>query len=261
MLDTDHTRRLLWQKQRRAELARAVEQGAVALLPTGAIEQHGPHLPLDTDIWSALTVSLGAAEQVDEFPVLVLPPIWWGLSPYWMGFPGTLTLQPETFIAVVYDVCRSVAHHGVRKLVIVNGHGGNAGVIQAAAIKASGEDLRVAALSYWDLVQEEMQRLGVRDGRSIGHAGEWETSIQLALQPGCVDLDAARPEQCTDLSGPLELVARAGAGAAYLPPEPRREAPHGVYGQALAGDRERGQALLDAAARRLAAFVRAFRAA
>ena len=61
MLDTDHTRRLLWQKQRRAELARAVEQGAVALLPTGAIEQHGPHLPLDTDIWSALAVSLGAA--------------------------------------------------------------------------------------------------------------------------------------------------------------------------------------------------------
>ena len=78
-----------------------------------------------------------AAECVRDFPVLVLPPIWWGLSPYWMRFPGTLTLSPETLVALIADLARSVAGHGVRRLVVVNGHGGNDGLIQAAAIKAS----------------------------------------------------------------------------------------------------------------------------
>ena len=255
------SRRVLWQKQRRTEIAAAAERGGVALLPTGAIEQHGPHLPVDTDTWSSFTVSVLAAEQVREFPVLVLPPLWWGLSPYWMPFAGTLSLRAETLIAVIVDVLRSVAQHGFRKAVIVNGHGGNAGLIQPAAITASGGEFRVAALSYWNLAPEVMRALSERDRGTIGHAGEMETSIQLHLQPECVDTAAVSPEQCTSFdSEQVALVVEAGGGAVYLPPDPPAEAPHGVYGWAPAASREKGERVIQACAEGLAAFVRAFRA-
>jgi creatinine amidohydrolase len=249
-------RTVLWQKRRRGEIQEAAAAGAVALLPTGAIEQHGPHLPLDTDTFTSFTVCARAAERVREFPVLVLPPVWWGLSPYWMVFPGTLTLKPETLIAVIAEIAESVGHHGVRRMVIVNGHGGNDGLIQAAAVKASGPAIRVAALSYWRLIPERLREIAERDDGDIGHAGELETSIQLHLQPECVELKDVAPEQCLDLRA-----AQAGPGRAdaYLPPDPVAESPHGVYGIAHAGTAEKGHHVVEAAADRLAEFVRALR--
>ena len=101
MSEPEIRRDVLWQKLRRGEVRAAAHAGGLVLLPLGAVEQHGPHLPLDTDSVTAFTVCARAAERVREFPVLVLPPIWWGLSPYWMQFPGTLTLAPETLIALI----------------------------------------------------------------------------------------------------------------------------------------------------------------
>jgi creatinine amidohydrolase len=252
------SRAVLWQKRRRGEIRDAAAAGAVALLPTGAVEQHGPHLPLDTDSFTAFTVCARAAEDIGEFPVLVLPPVWWGLSPYWMLFPGTLTLRPETLLALIGDVAESVAHHGLRRLVIVNGHGGNDGLIQAAAVKSSQAGLEVAALSYWNLIPEVLRDLTERDAGSIGHAGEMETSIQLHLQPECVELKDVTPEQCVALGPRTERDDPADQGI-YLPPNPRMEAPHGVYGAAHAGTADKGRQAIDAAARALADFVRRFR--
>lgn len=252
------SRNVQWQKCRRGEIKEAMKAGGLVLLPTGAIEQHGPHLPLDTDSFTSFTISIRAAEQVDEFPVLVLPPIWWGLSPYWLIFPGTLSLRAETLIDVIFDIARSVAHHGFRKLVIVNGHGGNTGLIQAAAVKASTDGFQVAALSYWNLIPDVMRTLSDRDDGWIGHAGEMETSIQLYLQRECVELQEVRPEQCMDLRARAAMVASAGAQAVYLPPNPQVESPHGVYGAAHAGTAEKGKNLIEAATHQLVAFLRTF---
>lgn len=260
MSDSPIPRIVLWQKRRRGEIRDAAEAGGVALLPTGAVEQHGPHLPLDTDSFTSFTVCVRAAERVRDFPLLVLPPVWWGLSPYWMAFPGTLTLKPETLMALIVDIAESVARHGVRRMVIVNGHGGNDGLIQAAAVKASEARVEVAALSYWTLVPDVMRELTERDDGDIGHAGELETSIQLHLQADCVELKDVAPEQCLDLR---ERARRLGPGAAgvYLPPNPQAESPHGVYGMAHAGSADKGRQVVDAAAERLAEFVRRFRGA
>jgi creatinine amidohydrolase len=260
MTESQIPRAVLWQKRRRGEIREAAEAGAIALLPTGAVEQHGPHLPLDTDTFTSFTVCARAAERVREFPVLVLPPVWWGLSPYWMVFPGTLTLKAETLIAVIVDVAESVARHGFRQMVVVNGHGGNNGLIQAAAVKASQAGIEVAALSYWSLVPEVMRTLCEKDAGGIGHAGEMETSLQLHLQPDCVALEDVSPDQCVDLG---ERAGRYGAGTAgvYLPPNPLAEAPHGVYGAPHAASADKGRRVVEASADALADFLRRFRKA
>jgi creatinine amidohydrolase len=181
----------------------------------------------------------------------VLPPIWWGLSPYWMRFPGTLTLAPETLVALIADLAGSVAAHGFRRLVVVNGHGGNDGLIQAAGA------LQVAALSYWSLIRDVLEGLSERDGGDIGHAGELETSIQLYLQPHSVSLASVSPGECLDL---LEYARRPTTlpPVAYVPPNPAAESPHGVYGFAPAGTADKGRRIVAAAAERLADFARRF---
>ena len=103
------------------------------IIPTGAIEQHGPHLPIDTDIYNSTTISeivaqtfLGKSETV-----LVAPPIWWGTSPHHLGFPGTISLRPETFSSIIFDIVSSLLPHGFYRFLLLNGHGGNAGLLTA----------------------------------------------------------------------------------------------------------------------------------
>jgi creatinine amidohydrolase len=247
-----------WHKLRRDQIAALAAAGAVPLLPFGAIEQHGPHLPLDTDTDAATAVCeraaalLTASAEEGELAAVVLPPIWWGLSPYWMGFPGTLTLRPETILALISDIGASVARHGFRRLVIVNGHGGNEGIIGVAATQLADHGLRAHALSYWSLIPDELRANARHDGGGIGHAGEVETSIALHRQPDRVaPLPAATA--CTDLAA---LAAAPFAAVGYAPPDPATDAPTGVYGRADAGRADLGQLVLDRAADQLAAFVR-----
>src|SRR5690625_862626 len=94
--------------------------GGVVVVPIGATEQHGPHLPLGTDFTMAHTVATKAAEQVDG--VLVTPPIWTGFSPHHMQFTGTVSLRAETLMAVVRDVAESLWRHGFRRILFLNGH-------------------------------------------------------------------------------------------------------------------------------------------
>jgi creatinine amidohydrolase len=244
-----------WHKLRRDRVAAAAAAGGIPLLPIGSIEQHGPHLPLDTDTDAATAVCEAAARRLAEAgepTALVLPPIWWGLSPYWLGFPGTLTLRPETILALVSDLGRSVARHGFARLVIVNGHGGNAGIVGVAATLLADHGLRAVALSYWELIAADVPTLAPRD-RGVGHAGEFETAIALHRQPDLVARDAIAPDLGADLPA---MLAAPFAAVGYAPPDPAREAPSGVYGQAAAGRREQGEVTIDLAAERLAAFVR-----
>jgi creatinine amidohydrolase len=248
-----------WHKLRRGDIAEAAGDGAVPLLPIGAIEQHGPHLPLDTDTNAVTTVAVRAARLLDatrDPRALVLPEIHWGLSPYWLGFPGTLTLRPETLLALFRDLAASVSHHGFHRIVIVNGHGGNAGIIAVAATAMADAGVRAASLSYWNPIAAEMVEWSRYDGGGIGHAGEAETSIASFLQP---DLIGTMP--AADVCAPLQqLFARPEMRVGYRPPDPASESPSGVYGFAPGGSADLGERIISAASERLAAFVRAFAA-
>lgn len=173
---------------------------AVVLVPVGATEQHGPHLPTGTDALIAAGICEAAvdrAAQRSERPLILAPTLAFGASDHHLPFGGTLSLSPETLLAVLLDLARSVAAQGGRRLALVNGHGGNVGVCHAAAAAASTRyGLAVGHLDYWRLAQAEP------DVPVPGHAGEFETSIVLALRPDLVRERSARTHPPTVASVP-----------------------------------------------------------
>jgi len=188
-------KKVLWQELRRTEFENAVKGDAVVIIPVASTEQHGHHLPVNTDANCCLTIALRAAEAVvDDFPVLVLPTIWTGYSPHHMPHPGTVTLKYHTFVELLTQVAASIHAHGFQKILFLNGHGGNSAVVAAMRTKLAAEEgISVVGYTYWELpsVSEEWKRISQSDKGFVGHAAEIETSMQLYLQPELVDMGAA----------------------------------------------------------------------
>ena len=180
--------RLLFAELTRDE-SRTIARDGLLVLPVGATEQHGPHLPVGTDSMGAEHVARSAAATVaDRFPVAVAPTLWYGSSPHHIPFGGTMSLTAGTFLSVLMDIGRSIARASFRRLFIVNGHGGNHELIGLAARDlALEEGVEVAACSWWHLAAEGLAAAGAREiGRLPGHAGAFETSVVLALEPSLV---------------------------------------------------------------------------
>lgn len=171
-----------WQEQDRETLRRLLPE-AVVVLPIGATEQHGPHLATGTDALLAQTVTERALSRLPESPrpLLLAPTIPIGASDHHLPFSGTLSVRVETLLDILLDVARSIATCGGRRLVFVNGHGGNRGVCSAAAAAASTRyELAVGYVDYWSLLGD------AGDTAVPGHAGEFETSLVLAVDPELV---------------------------------------------------------------------------
>jgi creatinine amidohydrolase len=182
-----------WQEQNRETLRRLLPE-AVVLLPIGATEQHGPHLATGTDALLTETVTERAIRRLPEptRPLLLAPTIPVGASDHHLPFSGTLSVRVETLLDVLLDIARSVAACGGRRLVFVNGHGGNRGVCSAAAAAASNRhDLAVGYVDYWSLLGDAGD---TSDTPVPGHAGEFETSLVMAVDPELVGDRSERPK-------------------------------------------------------------------
>ena len=179
-------REVLWERLKRTEIEQAAKAGAVAIIPIASLEQHANHLPVNTDSNIVSTVARRAAQAV-EFPVLVLPTVWTGYSPHHMRHPGSVTLTYHTFVEVLTQVAKSVHTHGFRKILLLNGHGGNTAIVAGMRTKLAEEDgvASVVGCDYWDApgMPDAMRRLCPVDRGFVGHAGEFETSVQMHLQP------------------------------------------------------------------------------
>ncbi len=245
-------RRVHWQELWRHELEDYARRDPVVLVSTGSVEQHGPHLPLDVDIVDAHAIASQAATAIDEFPVLVAPPIWMGLSHYKQGHIGTITLRFETYVEVVCDVCKSIHRNGFERIILLNGHGGNRSINQAIAIKFAEVDIFVLPITYWDMVTELLKRESISDGGSIGHAGEWETSLQLYLRPELVTVERSKgdPER-------PDLSAHTRAFASFA--ERLKEREGGVHGDPSFATAEKGRVLFEAASNELIRVIREYR--
>lgn len=172
-------------------IAAYLESEQRLIVPFGATENNGPHLPLATDTLVAEAVSYLAAARTG---VLVSPAIQIGNSSVNMGFPGTLTLSPPTCEAVLTDVLRSVRHHGFERVVVVSGHYGNVWPVSNVAETVRDQlGLEVYQLDFWRCVEAACRDLAVTRSYPFGHGGEIMTSIIMHLAP-----DLVRREQIGD---------------------------------------------------------------
>jgi creatinine amidohydrolase len=176
--------RLTW-----AEMNDAIAMQKVVILPTGSTEQHGRHLPLDVDVFLCESVCLEAGRRAPD-KILVLPPLAYGLNLHHIDFPGTIHIEPDVFIAFGLNITKSVAYHGFKKILLVNGHGSNTPLIDLIARKTVLETNSLcAALGYFGLAMAAFNK--IKDTPVMAHADEFETSLYLHLAPERVQMDKA----------------------------------------------------------------------
>lgn len=253
--ETVHLAELTWPRVR--EL---IDRDALFVLPIGATEQHGHHLPLGTDWRLAAAVAERACERLaaEGLPALLTPPLWPGFSPHHMEFPGTVTLSLTTFLAVVRELAGSLWRHGARRIVLLNGHGGNAALLKAAVQQLRFEDgVRAVAASYWDLALPEIDRWRASGPGGIDHACELETALMQAIDPALVGTppaDLPWTPRSPFLGG--DLTAGGAATVAWSFAELSDD---GVLGAPSLATPARGRELLEVLVDRLAAFLREVR--
>lgn len=189
MVDT--TSQTSWAVKSYLDVREIAEQdGSILVIPTGSIEQHGPHLPTSTDTLLATAVARESTEQVaDDVPVLVSPPVWSGFSPHHMAFGGTITLDSETLLSLLEDVANSALENEFDALLFVNGHGGNASPLGIAVsnIGQANPECEILSVTYSQLAGPFIDDIRDSELGGMFHAGELETSLMLYLHPELVD--------------------------------------------------------------------------
>jgi creatinine amidohydrolase len=192
--------RLLFAEMNRTEL-KTIAPETLVVMPIGATEQHGPHLPTGTDYFTVEHLCLEAAHVAsEEIPLIVTPALPFGSSDHHLPFGGTLSFSTETYYRVLHDLVLSLARDGFRRIFLVNGHGGNHELAQLAARDvALLHPVSVAAGSYWVIAWDALIAANANRGcRLPGHAGIFETSMMMALRPGLVPADRPHRDQFTE---------------------------------------------------------------
>jgi len=229
--------------------AEALLRGSgTVIIPTGSVEQHGPHLPCGTDTYAALVVARAVAERLGALVVPFAPV---GVTPFHMGFAGSLTLRPDTFIRVLEDIAASVVRHGARRIVILNWHEGNNDAIGVAASSVHhelGAQVLVVQACY---VARDLA--GAETG-GLTHGGELEVLPVMLFDPSLIHL-----ERATDPSPPgkgrrIDAVRR-NPNVRPVLSDVRQIAPTGWYGEPQKATVEKAERIFAAIADAIAADI------
>jgi creatinine amidohydrolase len=179
-----------WEELTWPEARDAATALNAVIIPVGAIEQHGPHLPLavDTQICEAAALGVSALTGVP-----IVPPLSYGVSASHGDFGGTIALRPETMISLVEDIIDSLYERGIRQFILLNGHIWNSGALDVSAekLRVRHRDARVRSLAYVTMYPGPEVNGRVRFGRALMHANYFETSVMLYLYPELVRMDRA----------------------------------------------------------------------
>ena len=252
-----------WADLKSPDFARFDLNRVIAVLPVAAIEQHGPHLPLavDRDLVDGVIAS-AVAHLPADLPVLFLPAQVVGYSPEHVRFAGTLSLKADTLIRLWTEVAESVAASGVNKLVILNSHGGQVGLLDVVARDLRARlDMLVYSVNSFNLplVSENGESVAdlfsAHEHRFGIHAGDMETSMMLALRPERVDMALAQDFHSTSRDRAEQFSILGDGRSAKLGWQMQDYNPLGAAGNAAAATVEKGRALLGAMGRSLAQLL------
>ena len=237
---------------------------AVAVLPVAATEQHGPHLPVSVD--TALVdgvVNASLQHLPADLPILFLPTQQIGKSNEHIRFPGTLTLSVQTVISLWMDIGASVARSGIKKLVLLNSHGGQASIMDIVARDLRTEhDLIVYSTNWYNLPlgDDVMGLFPAAEHRFGIHAGDIETSMMLALEEKlsekCVDMSLAQNFHSTSQDRAAKYPVLGNGTSAKLGWQMQDYNPQGAAGNAAAATAAKGHALINAAGLQLANLLK-----
>lgn len=228
------------------EAREALKRLRVAILPVGSVEQHGPQNPLGTDYLVAWELAKRAAEAMCE---LLLLPIPYGVSEHHSHFPGTLWVSEEALEEYVYGVIRSLAEWGLRRVVIVNGHGGNLQALLRVSRRARKEKLAlVVVYQWWTAVASKFREVFGEEG--LGHAAALETSLIAYLYPEYVKLDKAVDEE-------VKRMFKVPAAAYWYTKDFTSS---GVFGVASTASREKGKEIFEASVEMLVELIKELKA-
>lgn len=243
------------------EVNEAVSMGKIPILPTGSVEQHGHHLALNVDHLCANAVASEAARRRPELS-LVMPPVSYGYVHHVMDFPGSINIHYEHFIQYVLDICKSLAYHGFKKMILINGHGSNHNLVDMVARRVIVEtDASCVFCSWWQLLQvnpgfDKQWRESVYPG-GCSHACELETSMLLHLAPQHVRQDRIKSElaKSNKLGSKFIWGDLFGKGAMGLIEWTSQYSDTGVIGEAEKATAEKGRIVFEEASANLAQFI------
>lgn len=238
----------------------ALHREAVVVAPFGAMEQHGPHLPLETDARIVEEIATRIDEQMSA-DVLVLPVQWAGYSPHHMDFAGSITLTAETFLRVATDVIGSIAKAGFRRFLILNSHGGNRAILDVAAneLKFLHPQASFVTVTYWNIAREQLLAERQSEMGGMGHACELETSILLSVAPRNVRMELAQADGAWPCSEYFahDMLDGAKAGFASSFSEFTKS---GANGDPTSATAAKGERFLAAIVEQIVKLVRLYRA-
>lgn len=222
-------------------IGKAIEKKRPVIVPTGATEAHGPHMPTDTDTHQVGYVALQLAKRIDA---LVTPSIAYGISKTFEFFPGTISLSIPTYQVMLFEICSSLVKQGFEHIIILNGNRPSGTANDQVARNLIDEldeqyNFKVSAVSYWEPASEKIDKMRKSKVGGMGHAGELETSFQLAVRPELVKMNLLKDARY----GPVawDLVAKTGPTRTYSR-RPRPEKGHAaIFGDPSVASKEMGK--------------------
>lgn len=246
---------MIWDKLTSRQIE-ALDKNIPVLLNIAATEQHGGHLPVSTDrLIGEYLSSLLDELMPDE--ILILPAVAIGCSDHHMGFSGTLSMSHNTFIAVVKEIIQSVIHHGFRKVILLNSHGGNQGVMQVIVeqLGFANPKASIVGATWWNVAKEELKAISETGPGGTGHACEFETSLIKLIAPQLVQESKIEQGKNVNSFEAANGDMLTGPKVSYYRTM-KELTPNGIFGNPIKSSKDKGEQIAECVARALQQLVK-----
>ncbi len=241
---------MLWGKAT-SDAIRSMSSTSLVLLPIGSTEQHGPHLPVETDTYIVERVAAAVAQRVPN--VLVAPALPYGYSRAHDAYAGTVTVSPKVYLDLLQDLCLAFRRSGFATVFLLSGHSGNGPFVDVVTKELSSENFRIYGANYFGFCQQPFSRMRRSPLGGEMHSGELETSLMLHLAPEAVNttMMSSTLTHGTEETG-LDLYA---AKRVYAPPDYVRTSANGVKGDPTVATAELGRILFEETVQNLSRYI------